>query len=163
MKLIDKLKYRLKTITKFDSLIIYRPAMVNIGDNARINIRNEFAFNKQWNWQRQAENQEVGTIIVEDDAVLDVDRFWGFAGSTVGVYKGAKLKLGTGYMNYKCNIHCFNSITIGNDVCISEGVVIRDSDNHYIHRDGYEMSAPIVIGNNVWIGLNAIILKGVTI
>lgn len=41
--------------------------------------------------------------------------------------------------------------------------MIRDSDNHDILRNGYVKSKPIKIGNHVWIGLRAIILKGVTI
>ena len=52
---------------------------------------------------------------------------------------------------------------IGDDVTISENVVIRDSDNHEIIRNGFTMDAPIVIGNHVWIGINATILKGVHI
>jgi acetyltransferase-like isoleucine patch superfamily enzyme len=40
--------------------------------------------------------------------------------------------------------------------------VIRDSDNHLL--DGRDRrSAPIRIGDHVWIGLRATILKGVTI
>ena len=41
--------------------------------------------------------------------------------------------------------------------------MIRDSDNHTIVRDGYTPTAPIKIGNHVWIGVNCTILKGVTI
>lgn len=45
----------------------------------------------------------------------------------------------------------------------------RDSDNHIITRRGNNcnedkpVSAPIVIGDHVWIGMNVIVLKGVTI
>lgn len=42
-------------------------------------------------------------------------------------------------------------------------MIIRDSDNHTIHYDGFEKSKPIIIGNHVWIGMRATILKGVTI
>lgn len=163
MKLIDKILYRIKTINKYKPLIIYRPAMVTIENDTNIIIKNEFAFNKQWAWKRQAHNKQVGSLVISSGATLNVDRFWIYAGSTITVQEGAVLTLGTGYANYRCNIQCFNSISIGSDVCISEGVTIRDSDNHYIFRDGYEMSLPISIGNHVWIGINATILKGVTI
>lgn len=163
MKLVDKFLYCFKTVKKYGSLIIYRPAMITIDKNAKINIKNEFAFNKQWNWGRQAHNKQVGSLVIANGATLNADRFWVYAGSTVTVQDGATLTLGTGYVNCKCNIQCFDSITIGEDVCISEGVTIRDSDNHYIFRDGYKMSAPIYIGNHVWIGINATVLKGVTI
>ena len=49
---------------------------------------------------------------------------------------------------------------------ISERVVLRDSDNHSIKDVGdivSDESAPIVIGNHVWIGMNVTVLKGVTI
>lgn len=68
-----------------------------------------------------------------------------------------------GYINYNSKINCYNKIIIGDDVKISENVTIRDSDNHEIQYSGYEISKPIIIGNHVWIGLNATILKGVNI
>jgi acetyltransferase-like isoleucine patch superfamily enzyme len=48
-------------------------------------------------------------------------------------------------------------------VVISEGVSIRDSDNHRIVSSVGKSTAPIEIGNNVWIGMNVSILKGVKI
>ena len=47
-------------------------------------------------------------------------------------------------------------------VFISEGVTIIDSDVHRINNK-IDISKPIVIEDNVWIGINTIILKGVTI
>jgi acetyltransferase-like isoleucine patch superfamily enzyme len=46
---------------------------------------------------------------------------------------------------------------------IAENVVIRDSDNHQILGNNCRMTQPIIIGNHVWVGMNATILKGVTI
>ncbi len=84
-------------------------------------------------------------------------------GAFVVVNKNALLEIGSGYTNNNAEINCFNHIKIGNDVAISKGVIIRDSDNHEIMNSANPISKPIVIGNNVWIGLNVIILKGVTI
>ena len=98
-----------------------------------------------------------------DAATLNVNHFICYSGCRININKNAKLSLGTGYMNYDCVIDCFDSITIGNDVKISEGVVIRDSDSHSILREGYQPEAPIMIEDHVWIGLHAVILKGVTI
>lgn len=75
--------------------------------------------------------------------------------------KGATLSLGNGYMNFDSKIYCYNNIKIGNRVFILEGVTIIDSDVHSIFNK--EVSAPITIGDNVWIGINATILKGVNI
>lgn len=84
-------------------------------------------------------------------------------GAFVVVNKNALLDIGSGYTNNNTEINCFNHISIGNDVAISKGVVIRDSDNHNIMENSNPVSQPILIGNHVWIGLNAVVLKGVTI
>ena len=53
-------------------------------------------------------------------------------------------------------------ITIGNNVMCGTNVMIGDRNDH---EDLYPQfkPAPVVIGNNVWIGMNSVIMKGVTI
>lgn len=61
------------------------------------------------------------------------------------------------------------SIAIGSDVLIAERVTVRDQ-NHSIHgvsgvpmaRAGFD-AAPIVIGDDVWIGAGAVLLRGVKV
>ena len=59
------------------------------------------------------------------------------------------------------------SIRIGNDCRIGDAVSIVDADFHEISPATRDRSAglirPVVIGNNVWIGSRAMILKGVAI
>jgi len=86
-----------------------------------------------------------------------------YYGGDIMCFKDSKLIIGGGFCNSNVKIRCTNSITIGNDVAISHDVTIMDSDAHNIHYDGYQMTKPITIGNNVWIGSRAIILKGVKI
>ncbi|MBY5377327.1 hypothetical protein HFN07_28555 [Rhizobium leguminosarum] len=50
---------------------------------------------------------------------------------------------------------------MGDEVFIADQVIIRDWDGHTIV--GRPDKAPIRIGNHVWIGMRAVILKGVTI
>jgi len=57
-------------------------------------------------------------------------------------------------------------IEIGNSCLISTGVIIRDNDGHKIGLFGekpIEKIKEVIIKDNVWIGQNSIILKGVTI
>ena len=106
----------------------------------------------------------MSTMKIGKQALLKVSN--GFrirAGAYISIADKAVLELGSGSINRNCNIACFNHIIIGDDVTISENVVIRDSDNHEIIRNEFTMDAPIVIGNHVWIGINATILKGVHI
>ncbi|ESU22174.1 hypothetical protein FEDK69T_21520 [Flavobacterium enshiense DK69] len=104
------------------------------------------------------------TFKMEENSVLKVEgKFDIHTGAFIVVNKNAELVLGSGYTNNDVEVNCFKSIKIGHQVAISKGVIIRDSDNHVLNGDANKMSAPIVIGNHVWIGLRAIILKGVTI
>jgi acetyltransferase-like isoleucine patch superfamily enzyme len=71
-----------------------------------------------------------------------------------------------GYINCQSVISCANKIIIGEDAAIASGVYIYDSDHHkIISRYGEQTneSVPVVIGKHVWIGVGAIVLKGVTI
>lgn len=100
---------------------------------------------------------------LENEAILAINgEFSIYTGFHISITRGAKLSLGSGYINNNVTIDCFNSITIGDRVVISKGVTFRDSDNHSINGNR-EISSPIVVEDNVWIGLNAIILKGVRI
>jgi acetyltransferase-like isoleucine patch superfamily enzyme len=59
-------------------------------------------------------------------------------------------------------IGAFTQITIGNNVKCGANTLITDSDWHQEDpRSG--PPKPIVIGDNVWLGVNAVVLKGVTI
>lgn len=84
-------------------------------------------------------------------------------GAHLIISPNASLVLGSGFINRHSKIKCYQQIRIGNNVTISENVSIWDSDVHEIIREGYIKTAPIEIGDHVWIGTNAIILKGVTI
>jgi acetyltransferase-like isoleucine patch superfamily enzyme len=67
------------------------------------------------------------------------------------------------------SLYALKSITIGHRVLIGSGVLILDNDAHPPAQKNRRWSsenvpaAPIIIGNDVFIGARAIILKGVTI
>ena len=157
--LINNFKYK-NTKCKF---ICYNPCTKVIGKNVTININKRFVFNKQWNEKRDLKNTIPALLEISDNARLIVDDFRIYAGGKVCISPGAGLILGSGYINHNVSIECFKRIEIGNNVCISDNVQIRDSDNHLIKGKEQESTKPIVIKDNVWIGMGAIILKGVTI
>ncbi|AJY77773.1 acetyltransferase [Paenibacillus beijingensis] len=83
---------------------------------------------------------------------------------------GAEIVIGDRtYINRRTEIMCKQSVVIGSDCAISWDVVITDTDYHQItglDANGSVMNddaKPVRIGNHVWIGCRAIILKGVTI
>ena len=66
-------------------------------------------------------------------------------------------------------IYCRNKITIKDNCMFGPGVIILDNDSHNSSIDpvtrisGKINDAPVYIGNNVWIGMRSIIMKGVHI
>ena len=85
-----------------------------------------------------------------------------YHGCDIQLFKGAELEIGAPcVMNNGVEIICMDRISIGSNCLISRGVVIRDNDGgHQVLIDGYKATAPVEIGNHVWIGQGAMILKG---
>lgn len=85
-----------------------------------------------------------------------------YAGVTVNVTGGA-VRIGAGTkINSFTKIIAKKEVTIGGDCMIAQGVVIRDDDGHrFFDGEKFENKIiPVHIGSKVWIGQNAIILKG---
>jgi acetyltransferase-like isoleucine patch superfamily enzyme len=74
----------------------------------------------------------------------------------------AKLKIGNNCGFSGTVVGCFINIEIGNNVRCGANTTITDSD---WHNSDSRVGAPrsIVIKDNVWLGLNVIVMKGVTI
>lgn len=79
----------------------------------------------------------------------------------------SKISIGNNCRINGAYIHANESIEIGDNCVIASGVNIIDSNGHEtnsLNRTiGRDIPKSIIIGNNVWIGLNAIILKGTKI
>ena len=83
------------------------------------------------------------------------------------VVDGGRLTMGhgTNVNGVGTKILCASGITIGEFCTFSWDVQLLDNDFHAITVDGVEQpsTAPIRIGDRVWVGTRAIVLKGVTI
>lgn len=72
------------------------------------------------------------------------------------------------FINRNAYITAQANITIGDNVLIGPGVIINSGMHRYkdknklIRNQGHEIK-PIIIGNDVWIGANAVIMPGVFI
>jgi maltose O-acetyltransferase len=70
------------------------------------------------------------------------------------------------YANHGCTILDCNLITIGDDCLLAPHVCISAATHPLqakLRASGAELSAPITLGNNIWIGANATICQGVTL
>ena len=102
-------------------------------------------------------------ILLENSGKRNVmGNFAVYAGSFIRVLGNGVLTTGSGFINENVQIICGENIYIGDSCNIGRDVIIRDYDGHLIDAEE-RISAPIKIGNHVWIGQRAIILKGVTI
>jgi len=81
--------------------------------------------------------------------------------------KDAMIAIGNNTRINGAYIHSQKEIVIGENCVIASGVNIIDSNGHKLYSsnrtNGRDMPETIRIGNNVWIGLNSIILKGTEI
>lgn len=101
-----------------------------------------------------------GTLRIYPNNVID-------AGASV-VVKSGSLEIGVdGFIGRGSVIVARDYISIGHNSLIAEYVTIRDQDHKIEGSAAFGLngfvSAPIRIGNNVWIGAKATVLKGVTI
>ncbi len=127
-------------------------------------------------WRLRYRNLKVGLffahrgaeIIVGPNAEVSIGRYVRLMRDFTGHFYG-KVTIGNNvYFNRGCYISAHESVTIGSNCLFGEQVSIHD-ENHVPGRDtnpidtrGY-VTAPVVIGNNVWIGAKVTILQGVRI
>jgi acetyltransferase-like isoleucine patch superfamily enzyme len=143
-----KLKYfrcKIGKNIKVDGKVIIRSVKyncINIGDNFKLNSRNS---------SNLVGITNPASFQILQDGKIDIGHNCGFT-STV--------------------ISCRKKISIGNNVKIGGNVKIFDHDyhslNHELRRDSFldgknVKSLPIIIDDDVFIGTNSIILKGVNI
>lgn len=87
-------------------------------------------------------------------------------GSLVWILEGGQLVLKGNSFTAGNNIIIAKShVEIGRNCSIAWGVTITDHDFHSIYKSGIRQSetVPVCIEDGVWIGMNATILKGVTV
>lgn len=83
---------------------------------------------------------------------------------TITVHQDAELTLGHDvFINDGVNICAARRISIGSHAKIGDVTFIFDTDFHPVAPDMPMKTAPVTIGENVWIGANCMILAGASI
>jgi len=146
----NRLKLDLLGVKKGKHCIVHGTVRVSLGKNADVYIGDNFCFLSGRTLNPLSRNLR-GSICVNDNAQLTI-------GNDVSVSSVV--------------LWSHQSITIGSHVDIGANTIIMDSDAHSLDYQkrrnivddlSNKNDSPIVIGDDVLIGANCIILKGVTI
>lgn len=104
--------------------------------------------------------------ILEIDGIMKIKgcATWG-QGARICILKGGNLLIGKNFLNNAAmTIICKKSIVVGDNVLTSWNTLIMDTDFHHVLDISTgrinNCAQKIVIGNNVWIGTRAVVLKG---
>jgi acetyltransferase-like isoleucine patch superfamily enzyme len=148
-----------------DTFFIYKGSLIDIHENSALIINGTANVgyipvnSLEGDSQTHLNIRKKGKIVVNGNFVT-------CHGSSIDIYENGVLMTGSGYLGPNSKIICTQYIEIGDDYMISDDVMIRDSDHHPVIYEDHQISqisAPIKIGNHVWIGMRSTILKGVTI
>lgn len=107
-------------------------------------------------------------LLFKDRLIIGKKTFF-YPGCHIMIEKNGKVEIGDScFFNRNCSITSLGKIKIGNDSIFGENVKIYDHNHNFSHgkdpfrKQGYSIDS-VVIGNNVWIGSDVIILPGVVI
>ena len=142
------LRLRLYGVKYGQHCIMHGHFYIHLFPTAKVKIGDNLYYSSGWGINALCANRQ-GAIYATEDATITI-------GDNVGMSSTV--------------LWCHKSITIGNHVKIGGNSILIDTDSHNIDykiRRGqwtdWGVSKPIVIEDDVFIGVNCIILKGVTI
>jgi maltose O-acetyltransferase len=103
----------------------------------------------------------LGKIIIGDKFIF----FSNTVTSEMVAHAGGRIEIGNGvFMNYGASVSAHQLVRIGDGCQIGTYCCLMDNDYHSVEdRSKPGESRPIILGENVWLGVRVIVLKGVTI
>lgn len=144
----------------YPSIYIYKNSCLDIAKNADFIIKGKLYVglkrSPKFTDQTKIHLEPWSTLIIKNNFCVN-------GGAYIWITHSGTLEIESGFMNEGATITCANTIKIGKNLHMARGAAIRDYDGHYLEEPEYRTSKPVTIGNDVWIGYEAIIMKGVTI
>lgn len=123
-------------------------------------------------WRSRGHNisfhSNVANLVIRGKGKVNIDYRSGFrTGTILNLAEGAKITIGREVLfNDRCLFNSHSSITIGSRTVIGQNVCIYDHDHDYRNIENLRkefVASPVSIGEDVWIGSNVTILRGVEI
>ncbi len=105
-------------------------------------------------------------LLVDTNSTLDLQGSVDIGyGSDIEIFPNAKLLIGAGSKtNIGATIICGEQIEIGKNTMLGRHITIRDNNgSHYMNRQGYKNTRPVIIGDKVWLTEQCTVMPGVKI
>lgn len=135
-------------------------AVIEIASDAQIVLHGSLSVN----YPKYRHSREESFLLLREGSQLIVNGNVTLCSrSTIQLQKNGRLEIGKAHINHGATILIGGNTTIGSGILISRDVKIFDSDFHKILDDTGKQtneSKAMSIGNHVWIGIGAIILRG---
>ena len=151
--------------SRLSSLLIHRNVITDIHPRASLDIANRLTVGL---YNPGVSHPKAGKSIfsiTEGGSVAHTGEESATIGPESSVHVEGDLSLGDCRLNSNIQILCGDEITISDRVSIGWGVQMVDDNRHalQISNETQQRSAPITIGDDVWIGHSSTISKGVEI
>ena len=141
-------------------ILPYKGTVIDMAKGAEIELHG----NLNLSYNRPSGSRAESFVILRENAKLTIEGNTVLAyGATLELHENAEIVIGSAYINVGAVILSAEKITIGNEVLISRGVYIYDSDHHpIVDEDGNQLNPPkpVSIEDHVWIGLRCLVLRG---
>lgn len=141
-------RFRMYGVEYGKHCIVHGKLYINLFSTAKLKIGDNLYFSSGWGINALCANRR-GMVYATENATITIGNNVGMSSTVLWAHK---------------------SITIGNHVKIGGNCILIDTDSHnkdYMIRRGqytdWEVAEPIVIEDDAFIGMNCLILKGVTI
>lgn len=135
-----------KNVTYGKRIQTYGRTYINRQPLSKITIGDNVVFRSSFTTNLIGVNRPCMLSTLNADAIIEIGSGCGFSGAVIGAA---------------------DKIILGNHVLVGANTLITDTDWHNIHpdfrREPCTSFKPIVIGDNVWLGINTVVLKGVNI
>lgn len=153
----------LPEIIKGDVLLPTPYCVIDISRKAKINKKGITVLGKKINFK----NSRLETrLSVAAGATLNLgpETIIGY-GADVEVFSGGTLTFkGHGGSNIGLTVICGDHIEFGDGVMMGRNITVRDNNgSHYINRQGYKNSRPVIVGDKAWLCESCTVMNGVHI
>ena len=148
---------------KENFIILYKNSVLDIRTEGKVMLCGGNAY---IGVPRHKKSKKETAVLVESNGTWNIHNGCIlYAGSYVEICCGARLQTGYFTINSGSVIVAVSRIKLGEDVMIARNVMIYDSDNHGISKNGKPLRTTkmVTVGDRVWIGTNSMVLKGVCI